>query len=439
MELIPAKVLENLVERHILQNGWSLAQLQSLDIEGWIDKNDPDNDKPRGYKRQTVQQHPDKKYFVKSSAGEYIIVDSLESNEYKKVFSKSRKYGSLFFADYFGINDLQFDDYEFYFGRSFETGNIYYGKARIVSPEIFAENGFVYEVDQVTDPLLNAEELLQQEYSQFSYNLFRETMNQFSEFSVNMEATNLQPEAKAGGLFDTLYNLTFPGLVFNQNEELTGPNTSNSKYTVRYQNGLFAPTDEAFQNLLDEVVTNASGYPHWNSYESVPIEIKRIIINAHLTDKPVYRTNIENGFKNGVDDFITINEEDIVHRYYGSNCSFIGLNKAIVPRAFSSITGPVYLRPGYSTFQYALEYSKTLPPLKEEGVNYSFYVMSDEHFKMDSSLIVELSPGRQNRYSFRAWSQSAQKFTKISSNILTKMILNHVGTRVPVALPTKSS
>jgi len=46
---------------------------------------------------------------------------------------------------------------------------------------------------------------------------------------------------------------SFPGLVFNQNEELTGPNTSNSKYTVRYQNGIFAPTDEAFQNLLDDL------------------------------------------------------------------------------------------------------------------------------------------------------------------------------------------
>ncbi len=32
VESIPGQELENLVERHVLQNGWSLKQLQSLDI-----------------------------------------------------------------------------------------------------------------------------------------------------------------------------------------------------------------------------------------------------------------------------------------------------------------------------------------------------------------------------------------------------------------------
>lgn len=437
LENIPPQDLENLVERHILQNGWSLKQLQSLDIYGWIDKDDPDNDKPRGYKRQTLQHDKNKTYYIKSNGSREQIVDSLQSDDYRKVYSKSRKYGSIFFSDYFRVNELQTDDYAFYFDRSFESGNVYYGKAKIVSEELFAENGFVYRIDRVTDPLLNAEQIMLQKNSQHSFETFRKLINQYSVFTANMEATNLQPEAKAGGLFDTLFNLNYPGLVFNQQEELTGPNTSITNYVVRYQNSILAPTDEAIQRLLDEVVTSASGYPHWTNFDNIPLEVKLLIINAHLTDKPVYRTNIEQGFKNGVKDIVTLDEEDIVYKYYGSNCSFLGLNKAIVPRAFSSITGPVYLRPGYSTFQYAMEYSKTLSALKEEGVNYSFFVLSDELFAQDSSLLLKWINVDQNRYIFNAFERSSKKEKSIDPNQLTKMILNQVGTKVPTGFANK--
>ncbi len=427
-ENIPPQELENLVERHILQNGWSLKQMKSLDIYGWIDEDDPSNDKPRGYKRQTIQKDQDKKYFI-NSRGQ--IVDSTVSDDYRKVYTISRKYGPLFFDEYFGVNDLRLDDYGFYYDRSFESGNMYYGNAKVVSPEIFAENGFVYEVDRVTDELHNAEQILDQEYSGYSFSSFREVFNLFSEFSMDMEATNNQPEAKAGGLYDTLFTLNYPDLLFNLQEELTGPNTSISDYTVRYQNGILAPTNEAFQRLLDEVVTSNSGYPHWPDFGAVPLEVKRIILNAHMTENPVYQTNIEQGFKNGARDKITINEADIIHRYYGSNCSFLGLNEAIVPRAFSSITGPVYLRPGYSTLLYAMEYAKTLPALKEEGKEYVFYAQADVSFAEDSALFINWIDVSANRFNFNAFDRGADRMSTISRNQLTKMILNHVGTSLP--------
>lgn len=428
LENIPAQEMENLVESHILQNGWSLKQLQSLDIYGWIDPDDPDNDKPRGYKRQTIQKDADKKYYI-NGRGE--IVDSTESNVYRRVFAVSRKYGPLFFNDYFGVNDLRTTDYDFYYDRAFESGAMYYGNTKVTSPEIFAENGFIYEVDRVADQLFNAEQILDQEYSGFSYSDFKEVYNLFADFSADMEVTNLQPEAIAGGVFDTLYKLTYPKLLFNLQEELTGPNTSYTNYAVRYQNGVLAPTNVAFQRLIDEVVTINSGYPHWRDFDAVPLEVKRIILNAHMTESPVYRTNIEEGFRNGADDIVTVDEGDVIHKYYGSNSTVLGLSEAIVPRAFSSITGPVYLRPGYSTLLYAMEYSKTLPALKEEGKEYVFFAQSDESFTEDSALFINWIDKAANRYNFNAYDRAAEKFQKISRNQLTKMILNHVGTLVP--------
>jgi len=150
-----------------------------------------------------------------------------------------------------------------------------------------------------------------------------------------------------------------------------------------------------------------------------------------MAETPVYQTNIEQGFRNGADDIVTINESDVIHKYYGSNSTVLGLSEAIVPRAFSSITGPIYLRPGYSTLLYAMEYSKTLPALKEEGKEYVFYAQSDESFAEDSALFINWIDIDANRYKFNAYDRATERFSTISRNHLTKMILNHVGTSLP--------
>ena len=43
-----------IVKYHVVQNPWSTDQLKSLDVYGWIDSTDINNDKPRGFKRETL-------------------------------------------------------------------------------------------------------------------------------------------------------------------------------------------------------------------------------------------------------------------------------------------------------------------------------------------------------------------------------------------------
>jgi uncharacterized surface protein with fasciclin (FAS1) repeats len=434
---IPKPELERIVKFHILQNAWSKLQLQSLDIYGWIDKEDPNNNKPRGYKRQTILKDENKKYWVYSDKGIVSVVDSANSNSYRKVFKQSRKYAPIFFNEYFPINKLSPSDYEFYFNRPFESGNIYYCNAKIVSNEIYAENGFVYKVDRVVAPMLNAEQFLEKTHEGESYKDFLGLVQLFPGFSINLEETYKQVEAKEGLQFDTLYNMTYTDISFDLHEENTGPNTNVSNYTTRYHNALLAPTDEAFRKFIDEVLTAASGYPRWSSYKAVPKEIKKIIANTHLALNPVYRTNIMEGFENGEGDIIRVEETDIVRKGYGSNCTFLGLNKVIVPRAFSSVAGPVYLRPGFSTFMYAIESAKMLPALKLREANYSFYIVPDLSLQADSSLEIVWDDVTTNRYRFRTFNRSSEKFEYISINNLSKKILNQVGTSVPTGVPRK--
>jgi uncharacterized surface protein with fasciclin (FAS1) repeats len=434
---IPKAELDRIVKYHIIQNSWSSSQLQRLDLDGWIDPSNPKSE-PKAYKRQTLLKNPIEKYWIiKNKTEDIIVLDSTTTNRYKKVFTRSRKYVPIFFDAFFDIYKLSSRDYRFYFDRDYEPGNIYYAEGMVTQSEIFAENGYIYVIDRVVRPMLNARELLEREFPGESYKVFLELINQFPKFTTNMKETYDQTAAREGLYFDTLYDLTFPRLPIDIHEEMTGPNINVSNYTYLYHNGIYVPTDDAFQRFLDEVVTAKSGYPHWSDFASIPLDIKLIMVNSHITEKPIYETDIINGFKDGEGNIIRLDESDIVRKDYGSNCTFIGLNKTVVPRAFSSVTGPVYLRPGFSLFMYAMQYSRVLNAITKTGQDYSFFPIPDVVMVEDSSLMMEWVDRELNRYRFQTYSRSTKSITGQSAGVLGKRILNQVGVQGPTGSANK--
>jgi uncharacterized surface protein with fasciclin (FAS1) repeats len=434
LENIPKTELEKLVKYHIIQNPWSKTQLQSLNQRGWItEDDDPIYSKAWAYKRQSLLSNPNETYYVRNNNGEFTIVDSINSNETKKVYNNQRKFVPIFFDEYFALNQLNYQDYSFYFNRSYEAGNIYFGSGKLGYEEIFAENGFVYRIDKVQSPALNAKQLLEKERGGTSYKKFLELIYLFPEFNFNSSATYDQLEARAGLQFDSLFNLSYPEITFNIHDE----QYKNFESSMVNHFGLLAPDDEAFNRLVDEVITSKSGYPHWNSLEGMPDEIKNEIVNTHMSEGPVFNTDLEDGFYNGSDDRIVINESQINEKYFASNCTFIGLNEAITPRVFSSVTGPIYLRPGYSTFMRAIQYTNVLPAIKRENANYVLFALSDNSLQTDSSLMLNWIDQDLNRYNFRVFDRSLKRETGVSSDVLTKRILNQVAVSLPMRMANK--
>ena len=88
VEDIPEQVLEELVKYHIVQNPWSKDQLRTLDVYGWIDTLSVDNNKPRGFKRETLLLNDDRKYGIRSvkdgNESKFIIVDTLNTNKSRR-------------------------------------------------------------------------------------------------------------------------------------------------------------------------------------------------------------------------------------------------------------------------------------------------------------------------------------------------------------------
>ena len=413
-----------LVEFQILYNAWSQDQFQSLDIDGWIDPKD-ELSEPKAFKRKTLYGEINKRYPV-IQKGEYDqIVDSFATNKYRMAFTQSKKYCPVFFDEFFNVYDLSPVDYEFYFNRRFNSGKLYFAGAEF-DDRISTENGFIYKTDEVVLPLPNGEAILEKNYASYSYQSFLSLIHQFSKFSTNLEATYNQPGAKEGLEVDTLFNLSYPDLVFNIHNELTG-NINDPKFTIREHYGLLAPTDEAIEKFMNENLAS------WGNFNNLPVVIKKIFINSHMTPNPVYPSDIAKGFINGEGDKVYLNESDIIQKTFGSNCSFIGLDEAIVPRVIKSVCRPVYLTKNYQTMMYALEATKVLDALKNTNANFSFFLPSDQGigFDGDSSLIVVIDDPELNRFHFQAYQSGTGSVTKVSTTELRKKIFNQIGISVP--------
>ncbi len=438
LEDVPPPVLTELVRYHIIQNPWSRAQLMSLDVFGWIDTLDLTNDKPRGFKRETLLRRDDMNVGVRLTANRFSIIDPATTTWKRRVIN-SRKLAPVFFKGYFDIYDLSTSDYEFYFDRSFESpDDIYYAGGRVIGDEMFAENGFVYTIDRVVEPLKNAYELLSADNQGYNYDKFHDFVNQFPVFTYNQQETFRQPGADLGLEVDSLFNLTYPDLAFNIANERTQapPGTFGlpSDVAIRYHHGLVAPTNEAFTRFIDQYFV---GSGRWGSIEAAPAHIRRIVANTHMSYNPIYPTDFSKGFYNGERDIVTLDEGTVVHREFGSNATFIGVDEALVPRAFRSVTGPVYLQRGYSIVMTAIEQAGLLPTLKRINQQYAFFVESDANLREDSSLVYNAVDR-----TFAAWQLppigggNPTSFG-VSTRDLRTLLLNHIGTDMPTGQARK--
>jgi hypothetical protein len=258
-----------------------------------------------------------------------------------------------------------------------------------------------------------------------SYKLFLDMVNwYYPKFSTNTIATNNQPGVRLGATVETLWDLDYAPLAFNLQKE----RFYNINETLVKHNGLIAPTDDAFREFIDGVLTVKSGFPHWNDYKSLPLDIVDIIVAQNFKSTPFYpsTSQYKKIFK-GANRYHQ-NEQDIIRKDFGSNCTFIGLGSYIPDRVFTSVTGPVFCRPVFSTFRLAMVYSGTYDAIANYNGKLYFFPITDYTLMSDSSLLLNWIDKDKNTYNFKAYNRQTHKFEVLSSSIISNWILNQVGT-----------
>lgn len=403
---IDAKVKGDIVKYHILQMPWSKEQLQSLNSRGWINLTDVSNNKPTAFKRKTLLREPNKTYKIQRFLSgddpyDVIVPDNTASTTTRTVYTSAPKYAPIFFDGFMDAKDLTSSDYSFYFNRPYEKGEVYIANAKIKGKELFAENGFVYAIDQVVEPLKNAEELLENG----SYSKFLQLIHNNSVFRYNQQATLAQEGASEGAEVEELYNLLYTTFPINIHSELVG----NSSATVESHHGLFAPTDEAMDKFHNTYLKS------WgNSWNSVPRSIQNLFVNAHMATEAVYEKDLNDGFYNAIGDVVTENDMEIEEVSYGSNSTFIGLKSAIVPKFLSNVAAPLILDPNYNLMFYSFIQTELMFALKDPSTEFSLFIASNQSLAQDST-IMSVEETRRG-YTIKGYDHGEDKEVSLTGN-----------------------
>lgn len=433
---MPLDELKKLTKFHIVQFPWSLEQLKIQGVNGWKTPEDG-NSNPYAYKHETILKNADEKYWIKrANKKEVILLDSTVSGAYKKVFVQSRKYAPVFYDEFLSKNGITSEDYKFYFDRAYEPGNVYYAGAKILKADIMAENGFVHVVDKVVKPMMNAKEMLSIEKGSESYKLFLEMVySHYPVFSPNFTATYNQPEARLGAVVDTLWDLEYGTLAFDLHKE----RFDVINQTLIRHNGLIAPTDETFRKFIDGILTTKSGFPHWPDYKSLPADVMDLIIGQNFKSSPFYpsTSQYQRVFK-GANRY-HLDEKAIIRKDYGSNCTFIGVNSYIPDKAFTSVTAPVFCRPGFSIFRRAMIYSGALDVIANHKGKLYFFPIPDNALLADSSLMLNWIDVSRNSYNFETYNRMKRQIENVGTSTLRTWILNQVGTSINNATTGKET
>ena len=394
--------LDGLVRYHLIQDAWSKFQLTNMTPRGFYDKkNDINNSyfsQRVAYKRQTAFiDLPYREYvnedvfnkFYERTYDQIVSVPSTSSVE-RYFVSDGPKYAPFFYKNFMDALDYTSQDYEFYFNRPFDESKIYFAGAEVISDQIPAENGFLYTIDKVVEPLPNLYQAIKLEYGGVQkYQKFIDLMNEFSYVIYEDQRTREQDgfnEGKAGvkNLFSKVHLFRYSAIDIDN--ELTSSSPGLAMFSGT---SMVVPNNEAMEKMFNEIILSTSGYNRHNNLDEVPSEVKELIITSSYITSPIYKKEILEGFLNYEGDSLFLSDEDIETKLYCSNGVFIGLKRPIIPKAFSSVAGPILLRTDFEPLMYALRSTRMLDELKNLNKKYSFFALDGQTSLDDSTLILE--------------------------------------------------
>ncbi len=299
------------------------------------------------------------------------IVKALASNRNSAFVlgDNNNKYIPYFTDNYFTNKQLSATDYNYFYPGSTYTGfNVV--DAKVVNQDIFAENGYIHEIDKVILPLPNIDKYLASNplYSEFK-KLFDKYMVQFV---LNSDATSRY--RLLTGLNDNVYIKTFNGaLGFSPNNENYLKLQDNDGQSDGWT--MFVPTNTVLLSYINTVLLE-----NYTSLDAMPIQIIIDFLNAHMWQTTVWPTKFAttNNVQNEPAKFDPAT--DIIEKKILSNGIFYGTSKVQQANVFSTIYGRAYLDPKYLLMTRLLDlnyrYTITIPTLK-----FTMIMMSDSALK----------------------------------------------------------
>ncbi|MFD1768632.1 fasciclin domain-containing protein [Sphingobacterium suaedae] len=362
IEQLSLRELKKLMGYHLVYYSYDKLKLENYQPKG-VDNLEP-NKAGLYYKHRTRSQDTIT-----------LEIDKTDGKT-KKVYHKDRFLPVLSHTHFQtkGINAAA--NYEYFFGAGTWKGDggFNVANASVTEYAIPTDNGYVYLVDEVLQPLKTVYEALD---ANDNYRSFLGIYDRYRTFTYDEETS--KNYAVAG---DSLYNVSHGALPAIASEWTTYGLTGASDFfdleglTYRAFN-VFAPTNQALQSFF-----NAYFAPYYHSLADVDLLPMAMVMYNH-----VYAGNIVLPSEIGKNPDIKTSfgapiifdpQADVKNKAIASNGAFYGLDKVLVPEIFNSVTGPAFRNPKYKIFMYMLANSGLLQTLASREIAFTLFIPSDE-------------------------------------------------------------
>ncbi|HET9569968.1 MAG TPA: fasciclin domain-containing protein [Bacteroidales bacterium] len=311
--------------------------------------------------------------------------------------------------------DAQYN-YEYFYPNSHWTGgsngfNISNASVQNTS-NVISDNGYVYLLNQVLDPLETIYTELKNRYAEYS--MFFDLYNSYSSYTLDNELT------KNFGNGQDLYlhsHKTLPPIAYEwpTSSYLNIKELSSSCYNV------FAPTNAAMELFFNDF-WKVGGYSTLADLD--PLVLEYFLLQSFSSDKNlVFPEEITNGtvltsFKTP----ININPDDVSLRKVCANGSLYGIDRMPAPAIFSSVAGPAFKYLKFIDFLYALDGSDLLLALASNETRFISLMPDTAQFNSEHMRLASFTTGKV----LQKFSDETGTFVDMSANEMSNLVNMHL-------------
>ncbi len=361
-QLSPAE-LKKLVGYHLVYYAFGQRRFANYNPEG-TDAEEVANTAGLNYKHRT-----------KSRDTLSVMMDEVEGKE-RMIFHKER-FLPVFSSYIFDSKNIDAKyNYEFFYPNSTWAGtgegfNI--SNATVAEYAIPTDNGYLYLVNNVVEPLETVYNQLKEEEN---YTSFISMYDRFKEFWFD-EQTTRQYAALGDSLF-ILKHTSLPqiGSEWTYNGEFGLPDYANLPELSAKAFNVFAPDNAAMNRFFQDYWA-----PYYSSIEEVDhLPVAYLLYNHVYEGSIVFPEEITKGeitstFGNPI---IFDPDKDVEDKKIAVNGAFYGLNNVVVPDMFNSVTGPLFRNPEYKLFLYMAHQANLIQPLMGDALDFTLFIPNDE-------------------------------------------------------------
>lgn len=307
-------------------------------------------------------------------------------------------------------------NYEYFFRNSTWTGDQYaeglsggfnIANASVMDANsVITDNGYLYHVNQVIEPLPTIYEVLHDEEE---YSIFFKLYDSYSNYILDEEETQNRGTS--------VYRHEHTG-VPNIALEWYSSGYMNFAENTRFAHTLFVPTNEAIETMFENFWKD-SGYG--NAVENLdPLILRYFIMQAYANETRIcYPEEIKNKeIETSYGTLVNINPDQVSDPRMCCNGAIYGADNMDVPAIFSSVAGPAFKDVRYLPYLYALSGSDLMLSLASTETDFVTLIPDTAQFAFEKMRLQKVSGSNE----LQVWDDEAGAYVALSSGVMTNMV-----------------